>query len=761
MQKYIEKSDSGLRTESDKDGYDKAFSSYTNNSGESLGAKFKRIEQGTSIESTYIQTRPSLVSGYDTSGTVRIDFDMAKSYTTSTVTVIGVQGDMQSGTSNTYSEDAQFQIANEQWLFSFEDALIYGYNTSSWPTIEAHTNRVWDKFSLVINCATDTYDVYRNGSKIINGYGVGVNFNNINSLKVVTKKSGPSGKKLETLIDNIRFYVGSSSSGWTQVFYEDFEDDDMKVIDKGESGYRTGSDTDGNGTQFSGYTNNSGDSLGTQFKRLAQGKDVSSRFIQTRPSLTSGYDTSGKVKFEFDMAKSNTANTITVIAVQGDVASGTTNSEAAAAHYNNEQWLYSVESGETWAATPTINNDWTQTGTYTTPNSWEKYTLIIDCDTDTYDVYVNGVQKTSGYGIGVDFNNIDSLKVVTKKKNAGTSGVAYETLVDNIGFYKETAPGTWTEIFFEDFEASDKQFIESGNSGYRIPTDADGNKKVYNTYPNAMGINVGTQFKRIEQGKGIGKKYIQTDPDLLTGYDTSVVKVAFDLAMSETYKPLTIISVQGDVESGTTNTYDEYLVSNEQWLFSIEEDRIYGFNGGTSWPQATDENSKMKQKWYHFELVVNCVTDTYELWYSDNKSYLTKVINGNNIGMDFNNINSFKILTKPSSYTPDIVSETLVDNIVISVAYPETEPVIDVGTFDNTSTGLDTPLTEKYGIAKFSTNLESDKDYAIVASDGSETKVFDIDFGANDIEVGGLASFFTIIWGDHDITSINLVSVEK
>ena len=230
-QQYIEKSDSGLRTADDTDGNGSAFRTYTNNSGESMGVQFKRLEQGSGIASTYVQTRPSLVAGYNTSGTVRIDFDMAKSYTSSTVTVIAVQGDLQSGTSNTYGEDTQYQIANEQWLFSLEDGIYYGYDSSAWQTGTTIDNKKWDKYSLVIDCVADTYDLYRNGTKIINGYGVGVNFNNIKSLKVVTKPSGPSGKKMETLIDNIRFYVGASGSSWTQVFYEDFEDDDMKVID--------------------------------------------------------------------------------------------------------------------------------------------------------------------------------------------------------------------------------------------------------------------------------------------------------------------------------------------------------------------------------------------------------------------------------------------------------------------------------------------------------------------------------------------------
>ena len=760
-QQYIESVDSGLRTMSDKDGYDKAFSSYTNNSGESMGVNFKRIEQGNGIPSRYVQTRPSLVNGYDTSGIVRIDFDMAKSYATTTVTVVAVQGNLQSGTTN--SEAVVEHIDNEQWLFSFEDALIYGYNTSSWPTIEAHTNKVWDKFSLVINCATDTYDLYRNGTKIINGYGVGVDFNSINSFKVLTKPSGPSGKTLETLIDNIRFYAGSSESNMTQVFYEDFEDAGMKVLDNGDSGYKTVSDNDGNNVQISGYTNNTGDNLGNQFKCIEQGNNLKSKYIQTRPALTSGFDTSGKVKFEFDMAKSNTQNTITVIAVQGDLKSGTTNSESGTAHYNNEQWLFSVESNDLWAATPTINNDWTQAGTYNTPNTWDRYTLIIDTDTDTYDMYINGVQKTSGYGIGVDFNNIDSLKIITKKSSSPSSVV--ETLVDNIGFYKETAPDTWSEIFFEDFEASDKQFIESGNSGYRLPTDRNGNGMLFSNYP---GANT-TQFKRLEQGNGSASKYIQTDPALLAGYDTSVVKVEFDMAMSETFRPETIIGIQGTA-SGSTNSWGDYLVDNEQWLFSITEDQIWAFDGSdSSWPDVTAENSNMKQKWYHFKLIVNCDTDTYEVWYNNDK-----VVDGLSIGRDYSSIDSFKIVTKKTDPYKDMKKfvETTVDNIVVSVKNSvDIAPAKALVTVDDTTTGKEftdlsgneVTLTKKYGIAKFTGAFEpANNDYYLYVEDNTSSNLFDIDFNANNIEISGTASFFAIVKSmTHDVTLMNLIAVPR
>ena len=707
-QNYIEKRDSGLRTASDKDGYGDLFSTYTNNSGESLGTQFKRLEQGTDIPSTYFQTRPSLVNGYDTSGKVRIDFDMAKACANPTVTVIAVQGTIASGTSNTMGEtDTTLRIANEQWLFSFEDALIYGWNTSTWPTIQAHAGKKWDKYSLVIDCSTDKYDVYCNDTKIIDQYGVGVDFSNIDSFKVVTKKSGPSKKTLETLVDNIRFYVDPSSSGWKQVFYEDFEPTGNNIAETGGSGYKKPSNTDGNGDVYSSYTNNSGDSLGTQFKRIAQGNNCESRYIQTRPSLTSGHDTS-KVKIEFDLAKSETQYSSTVIGVQGDWVSGVSDTirwEADQYKFKNEQWIFSVETTNRWVIKPSID-DWEKldgNNSYNTPRSWEKYTLIIDCASDTYDLYINGTQKVSGYGVGVDFNSISSLKIITKT-TAKPTGYYSETLVDNIRFYKY-ASSTWQEIFHEDFEIeNNSSILESGNSGYRLPTDADGNGKIYSTYPNAMSIDVGTQFKRIEQGKGISTKYIQTAPALAEGHDTSIVKIDFDLGMSETWYPETVIAVQGNVESGTSNTYSEsskYQIENEQWLFSIYHDRIWGYDD-TSWPvdPVVPENDHMKERWYHFKLIVNCKTDTYELWYNGNK-----VIDGWGIGMDFNSINSFKVVIKEHNDSGmKVVSETLVDNIVFAAYDPTKITDVDysAGTLTATvNTNSSAAAPEKVILAAF------------------------------------------------------------
>ncbi|MBR4173236.1 MAG: hypothetical protein IKR46_02570, partial [Clostridia bacterium] len=136
---------------------------------------------------------------------------------------------------------------------------------------------------------------------------------------------------------------------WKAVFAEDFEGSwGTKIDEVGGSGTKTPTSagdcnkSDGTAANLSTYSN-TGSYLGSKFKRIAQGSTVGPNWIQTKTSLVNGYDTS-VVKISCDIARStNGYTTVTVIAVQGDLASGTTNSETAIEHINNEQWLFSLE----------------------------------------------------------------------------------------------------------------------------------------------------------------------------------------------------------------------------------------------------------------------------------------------------------------------------------------------------------------------------------------------------------------------------------
>lgn len=227
---------------------------------------------------------------------------------------------------------------------------------------------------------------------------------------------------------------------WEEVFSEDFEAENNawvnQVYDEGGSGTKTPNSSgdcnknDGTKANLSTYTN-TGTYLGGWFKRIAQGKSVGPRWINTLPSLVDGYDTS-VVKISFDIARStNGYETVTVVAVQGDLNSGTTNSEEAIAHINNEHWLFSLEDLTYWGYNG--SNGWIKGPEEDISGKvWYHFDFIIDCDSDTFDVYRDGEKLIDGYNIGVDFNNINMLKIATKK--SGSKTVTYATYVDNISF---------------------------------------------------------------------------------------------------------------------------------------------------------------------------------------------------------------------------------------------------------------------------------------------------------------------------------------
>ena len=227
---------------------------------------------------------------------------------------------------------------------------------------------------------------------------------------------------------------------WEEVFSEDFEGAnnawEEKVYDEGGSGTKTPESSgdcnknDGTKANLSTYTN-TGTYLGGWIKRIAQGKSVGPRWINTLPSLVDGYDTS-VVKISFDIARStNGYETVTVVAVQGDLNSGTTNSEEAIAHINNEQWLFSLEDLTYWGYNG--SNGWIKGPEEDISGKvWYHFDFIVDCDSDTFDVYRDGTKIIDGYNIGVDFNNINMLKIATKK--SGSKTVTYATYVDNISF---------------------------------------------------------------------------------------------------------------------------------------------------------------------------------------------------------------------------------------------------------------------------------------------------------------------------------------
>ena len=210
---------------------------------------------------------------------------------------------------------------------------------------------------------------------------------------------------------------------WNEILNENFEDYawEDSITESGGSGERTFDQNDGAGKAFSSYTNNTGDDLGNMFKRIAQGKNVTSnRWIVTNDSVVTDICPTGAemMKIEFDFAKSSEW-TITYFNILGYVNGEAVESYIMGANADTDLVAYDKD-GEVYE----------NAGDYAS-KTWYKITIIADTATDSFDAYCNGELLFSNVPLGMDYTGFRAFAVETEKQSASKT---YETVVDNLKF---------------------------------------------------------------------------------------------------------------------------------------------------------------------------------------------------------------------------------------------------------------------------------------------------------------------------------------
>ena len=243
------------------------------------------------------------------------------------------------------------------------------------------------------------------------------------------------------------FYAKWIPNGtWDKVFSQDFE--------SGSNWDTYFSEPDGSGTRNVpsdiNYTNNTGDDLGARVKRIAS-KKSNSRTLALNEAVSPLYDGNayaGKadiVKISLDIAMEAVDKTAHIRLVGKSNGSRTQTGTSAGNRFiimtksgSYTKFLYHDSNPEYYYDGACRRED----SMHVNAETWYKVTAIVNCITDTYDVYINGTLRESGMKLDVDFDTIYGIEVVATY-NSDSSSDWTGTFVDNVRYY---VPGSVAAI---------------------------------------------------------------------------------------------------------------------------------------------------------------------------------------------------------------------------------------------------------------------------------------------------------------------------
>ena len=270
-------------------------------------------------------------------------------------------------------------------------------------------------------------------------------------------------------LGNKVFYAKWIPNGtWDKVFSQDFE--------SGSNWDTYFSEPDGSGTRNVpsdiNYTNNTGDDLGARVKRIAS-KKSNSRTLALNEAVSPLYDGNayaGKadiVKISLDIAMEAVDKTAHIRLVGKSNGSRTQTGTSAGNRFiimtksgSYTKFLYHDSNPEYYCDGACRRED----NMHVNAGTWYKVTAIVNCITDTYDVYINGTLRESGMKLDVDFDTIYGIEVVATY-NSDSSSDWTGTFVDNVRYY---VPGSAAAISSASYSAGTLSATVAANSNTHL-----------------------------------------------------------------------------------------------------------------------------------------------------------------------------------------------------------------------------------------------------------------------------------------------------